>query len=41
MLTKHKARLRYVVEVQDVTDMEVGMETEEGPDGSNWETTGD
>jgi ATP-dependent Clp protease ATP-binding subunit ClpB len=33
-----KARLRYVVEVQDVTDM---MEADEDPDGSKWETMGE
>jgi ATP-dependent Clp protease ATP-binding subunit ClpB len=32
-----KARLRYVVEVQDVTD----MEADEDPDGSKWETMGE
>jgi ATP-dependent Clp protease ATP-binding subunit ClpB len=32
-----KARLRYVVEVQDVAD----METEEDPEGSKWETMGE
>jgi ATP-dependent Clp protease ATP-binding subunit ClpB len=33
-----KARLRYVVEVQDVADM---MEADEDPDGSKWETMGE
>jgi ATP-dependent Clp protease ATP-binding subunit ClpB len=32
-----KARLHYIVEVQDVAD----METEEGPEGSKWETMGE
>jgi ATP-dependent Clp protease ATP-binding subunit ClpB len=32
-----KARLRYVVEVQDVVD----MEADEDPDGSKWETMGE
>jgi hypothetical protein len=32
-----KARLRYIVELQDVTD----MEADDDPEGSKWETMGE